>query len=134
REGGPASVGARLRRAEATMSAGATISREFHPTTDRYAFDTGRCAWSRGWVQIDTTQDASYFGTWANLRERRILCFVEGDVITTTCATPESFAREMRRLHEWAVEAGCWLGVDADSRAAEWRAAGLGDLLHAEAA
>ncbi|WP_420637013.1 hypothetical protein [Candidatus Palauibacter sp.] len=85
-------------------------------------------------MQVDTTQDASYFGTWASLRERKILCFAEGDVITTTCATPESFAREMRRLREWAVEAGYWLGVDAGSRAAAWRAAGLGDLLHEEAA
>lgn len=116
------------------MSAAATITREFYPMADRYAFDTGRCAWSQGWVQVDTTQDASYFGTWANLRERQILCFAEGDVITTKCATPESFAREMRRLHQWAVKARYWLGVDAGSRAAEWIEAGLGDLLHEEAA
>lgn len=116
------------------MSAGATSRREFHPMADRYAFDEGRCAWSKGWVQVDTTQDASYYGTWAHLEDRRILCFAEGDIITTECADAESFAREMRRLHEWSADRGEWLGVDADTRADAWRAAGLGDLLHDEAA
>ena len=112
------------------MSAAATVTREFWPMRDRYSFDEGRCAWSLGWVQVDTTQDASYFGTWANLEDRQILVFAEGDVITTTCATPQSFARELRRLRDWAVKNRYWLGVDAGSRARAWIRAGLGDLLH----
>ena len=41
------------------------ITREFCPG-DRYVYDFGLCTYEKGWAQVDTAQDASYFGTWAN--------------------------------------------------------------------
>lgn len=37
--------------------------REFCPT-DRYVYDFGKCSYAKGWAQVDTRQDASYYGTW----------------------------------------------------------------------
>ena len=41
------------------------ITREF-AAADRYTYDFGLCSYENGWAQVDTAQDASYFGTWAN--------------------------------------------------------------------
>jgi hypothetical protein len=41
------------------------ITREFAPA-DRYLYDFGLCSNASSWAQVDTAQDASYFGTWAN--------------------------------------------------------------------
>ena len=41
------------------------ITREFCPG-DRYVYDFGLCRYEKGWAQIDTAQDASFFGTWAD--------------------------------------------------------------------
>ena len=38
------------------------ITREFCPG-DRYTYDFGHCSYENGWAQVDTAQDASYFGT-----------------------------------------------------------------------
>ena len=40
------------------------ITREFCPG-DRYVYDFGLCNHEKGWAQVDTAQDASYFGKWA---------------------------------------------------------------------
>jgi hypothetical protein len=34
--------------------------------TNRYTFDFGTCSPQNGFAQVDTGQDAYYFGTWAN--------------------------------------------------------------------
>ena len=36
------------------------ITREFAPA-DRYVYDFGLCSYEKGWAQVDTAQDASYF-------------------------------------------------------------------------
>ena len=36
------------------------ITREFCPG-DRYLYDFGLCSYKKGWAQVDTAQDASYF-------------------------------------------------------------------------
>ena len=41
------------------------ITREFCPG-DRYTYDFGLCTYEKGWAQVDTAKDASYFGTWAS--------------------------------------------------------------------
>jgi hypothetical protein len=38
---------------------------EFTPS-DRYVYDFVLCTYDKGWAQIDTRQDASYYGTWTN--------------------------------------------------------------------
>ena len=47
-------------------------TREFAPA-DRYIYDFGLCSYENGWAQVDTAQDAAYFGTWAN--PARVLIF-----------------------------------------------------------
>jgi len=40
------------------------IIREFCPG-NRCTYDFGLCSNEKSWAQVDTAQDASYFGTWA---------------------------------------------------------------------
>ena len=60
------------------------ITRQFAPG-DRYRYDFGLCSYENGWAQIDTAQDASWFGIWASPTERTILNFAQGDVTRTIC-------------------------------------------------
>ena len=64
------------------------IIRTFEPG-DRYHYDFDICSCARGWAQVDTAQDAAWFGTWASPSERTILNFAEGDVTRTICETDE---------------------------------------------
>ena len=43
------------------------ITRDFRPLSDRYSIDCGRCSYANGFAQIDTKQDAVWFGTWGRL-------------------------------------------------------------------
>lgn len=68
------------------------IIRSFEPG-DRYRYDFDLCSCARGWAQVDTAQDASWFGTWASPAERTILNFAEGDV-TRNRPDPSNFGRD----------------------------------------
>ena len=46
---------------------------------DRYILDFGACSSKNGFAQIDTDQDASYFGMWCNPVSLRLVSFCEGD-------------------------------------------------------
>ena len=61
------------------------ITRDFKPMSDRYGFDFGPCSTANGFAQIDTRQDASYYGTWCSPAARTIVNYCEGDVTTTVC-------------------------------------------------
>jgi hypothetical protein len=52
----------------------------FVEDTDRYHFDFTECTIAKGWAQVDTTQDASYYGAWINPTKREFIRFAEGDV------------------------------------------------------
>lgn len=109
------------------------IIREFVPA-DRYVYDFGPCSYEKGFAQIDTAQDASYFGTWCSPTKRAIVSYCEGDVTTTLCETDEEFVATVRQIGEWNVAAGYGParidpGFCPDMRAAFERL-GLADLLH----
>ena len=53
--------------------------RSFEPNLNRYYFD-GKYSCSKGWAQMDTHQDAPYYGHWFNPFERRFISFMESDV------------------------------------------------------
>lgn len=90
----------------------ATISRDFGPA-DRYLYDFGLCTISKGWAQIDTSQDASYFGQWINPTKRLIFCYCEGDLILTTCDSDEDLVNEIRVMEDWNVAQGHrFIGID----------------------
>ena len=73
---------------------------------DRYRYDFNLRSCARGWAQVDTGQDASWFGTWASPSERTILNFAEGDVTRTVCDTDEEFATALREIDRWNREHG----------------------------
>ena len=80
--------------------------RDFRPLSDRYSFDFGPCSSANGFAQIDTKQDAPYFGGWCAPATRTIVNFSEGDLTTTVCETDAEFADHLRELAKWNAEAG----------------------------
>ena len=72
---------------------------------DRYAMDfSEQTGWARGWYQLDTPQDAPYYGHWCNPAERRIVAYCEGDIYVTDCETPEAYRREIASILAWAAD------------------------------
>ena len=76
------------------------ITREYAPA-DRYLYDFGLCSYVKGWAQVDTAQDASYFGTWANPTRLLIFNYCEGDTTLKEVASPEEFSAELREINTW---------------------------------
>jgi hypothetical protein len=70
---------------------GTRVSHGFLLDSERYAFDFGGCSYERGWAQVDTNQDASYFGVWTNPTERKIFTFAEGDTTLVECDTDAEY-------------------------------------------
>jgi hypothetical protein len=101
---------------------------------DRYAFDFNHCSAKRGFAQVDTGQDAWYFGTWANPTRLMVVSYCEGDLTIETAESRDEFVAAVRRIKSWNEEQGHgFSGIDAmcnEEIAAGFRALGLGDLLH----
>ena len=105
----------------------------FRPA-DRYVFDFECCTVLEGFAQVDTSQDASYFGTWANPEKLQIVSYCEGDVTVQTAGTPEEFVTAVRELKAWNDKHGWEFhgidGMESQAIIARFEALGLGDLLH----
>lgn len=116
------------------MSTAETIQTErWHEDTARYEFDFKRCRSQDGWAQIDTAQDAWYFGQWANPSKFQIFCYSEGDCCMTTASSPEEFTAEIRRMAKWSIDAGWGFKIDGmcqDPIIKAFQSLGLNDLLH----
>lgn len=110
-----------------------TIVRDFAPA-DRYLYDFRLCTIAKGWAQIDTSQDASYFGQWINPAKRQILCYCEGDIILSKCDTDTDIQDELRKMKAWNEEQGHrFMGIDpgfSEPLKAALVAAGLQEYLH----
>ncbi len=108
-------------------------TKEFAPA-DRYLYDFGMCTSTKGWAQIDTSQDASYYGTWCNPFKRYVFSYCEGDTCLTECDNDAEFITEIRTIKQWNDNNGYkFLGIDPgfnESLMAKLRDLGLGDLLH----
>ena len=106
----------------------------FNPMTDRYEFDFKLCTPSKGWAQVDTSQDAGYFGTWANPEKLEIVNYCEGDITLRTAESGAEFAQALRELKAWNEERGYGFGgIDCamvESIKEDFEELGLGDLLH----
>ncbi len=83
----------------------ATIKRDFSPA-DRYLYDFKILTIEKGWAQLDTRQDASYYGTWINPANRSIFCYCEGDLILTQCDSDSELLAEVSRIAQWNAEQG----------------------------
>jgi len=65
--------------------------------TDRYVFDFKYCKSSDGYAQLDTSEDAHYFGNWVNFKKFEIVSYCEGDITVTNCDDKEEFIKELKR-------------------------------------
>jgi hypothetical protein len=110
------------------------MTRGFAGMSDRYAYDFGRCPSSKGWAQLDTKQDASYYGNWINPLTKELFSFCEGDTTHIYCETDEEFANKVREDIAWHNERGYGPAlIDAMTNptiAESFQKLGLGDLLH----
>lgn len=79
-------------------------TRGFHENGDRYFYDFDKCSHHKGWAQIDTEQDASYYGQWAHPTELKYFSYCEGDTTSIECETPEEFVELMRSLEKFEVD------------------------------
>lgn len=77
---------------------------------DRYYFDFEACKNSNGWCQIDTEQDASYYGNWINPAALKAVTFAEGDLAQISF---EHFAEMTAWMERFAAHPGLgFLGLD----------------------
>ena len=108
--------------------------REFNPMLNRYAYDFGKCSFKNGFAQVDTSQDASYFGTWANPETLTVITYAEGDTTIRIAETTEEFVEELQTIKKWNEDNGYkFLGIDpgcGGKLKESFQSIGLGELLH----
>jgi len=101
---------------------------------NRYHFDAGQCSIKNGWAQVDSPQDASYYGVWANPEKLQVFSYIEGDCILCSAESPQEFAEEIQRMDAWNREhQGKGIMLDTflnGSLDAAFIALGLADFLY----
>lgn len=108
-----------------------TKTESFIQDGERYDFDRQLC-WAKGstWAQVDTDQDAWYYGNWANPVTRSIISFAEGDLTITRCDTAEEFCSELNLMAAWHATQGSYLRIDPkEKHQSLWLELGLGHLM-----
>lgn len=90
----------------------ATVTHSSDFGGSRYKYDTDLCPASKGWAQVDTRQDASYYGTWVNPLTFEMMNYCEGDVAHTKCTDEADFIKALQECIDWNSERECWLGID----------------------
>ena len=95
------------------------------PSLGRYFFDS-ELGSRDGWAQVDTNQDASYYGTWTNARNRTTVSYCEGDVTIERYTTNAEYIQSIRELAAWEP----FKAIDAYRIEDDFRRLGLDDLLH----
>lgn len=110
------------------------IIRDFIGDADRYLFDFRYCTVKKGYAQLDTSQDAPWYGTWVSPERLQIVSYAEGDVTVTKCDSPQEFHDEIRKMKECnEIHGWEFRGIDpgmSESLKAWFVACGLEDLLH----
>ena len=103
----------------------------FHPS-DRYQYDMKL----KGFAQIDTTEDAPYYGIWVSPTKRMIVSYTEGDVSFFWSDNGPEFHEEVRSLIDWlgerfkGIDPG-WPGLKSTEQIIEgFRFYGLQRFLH----
>tara|TARA_B100001094_G_scaffold9325_1_gene8323 strand:- start:418 stop:747 length:330 start_codon:yes stop_codon:yes gene_type:complete len=108
-----------------------TIKKEtyFVESGDRYYFDFNL----KGYSQVDTKQDASYYGHWASPFDFKLVGYVEGDVTISTAPNKKEFVELMRSTAKWYSDNDDKLNIDCmlkEDQKQAWKELGLADLLH----
>ena len=111
----------------------ATLTRGSDFMNDRYRYDFRLCTYANGWAQLDTKQDAPYYGNWVNPTERKLFSYCEGDTVLTECEDDADFVQSVRECCDWHKERDYFIGIDV-GRESEMRSRfeslGLGEFLH----
>ena len=111
-----------------------TKTHKFYSMEERYKWDLGDCSPTKGFAQMDTAQDAWYYGNWANPTTFTLVSYAEGDLNTTVCDSAQEFCAEIRRFVAWNnAEQPRFRGIDpllSPSIEKAFADLGLGDLLH----
>lgn len=101
---------------------------------NRYFFDGNVCSSSKGFAQIDTSQDASYFGIWANPEKLMIVSYCEGELTVQIADNEAEFVQEVLKIKQWNEEYGHeFYGIDPgfnDGLKSSFERMGLSHLLH----
>ena len=108
-------------------------TRSFDGMTDRYKFDFGAYSHKNGYAQVDTSQDASYYGTWTNPFKLVLFTYCEGDMTLQEAETVEEYVEMILNFKAWADGFGAFKGIDAgmnNGTIERFIELGLGDLLH----
>ena len=79
---------------------------------DRYKYDFRLLKAVDGWAQLDSRQDASYYGQWVNPLTLKLFSYCEGDTTLTECTDEPDFIATVRECIRWNQEAGYWIGID----------------------
>lgn len=86
---------------------------QFFNPLDRYVFDFKLCTTKNGFAQVDTGQDAHYFGIWANPFEKRVVTYCEGDVTIEDAETIAEFVSIFENIKRFYDESGYgYRGID----------------------
>jgi hypothetical protein len=81
--------------------------------TDRYLFDFYYCSTKKGYAQVDTSQDASYYGIWTNPFKRTVFSYCEGDTCLKTADNDDEYVKELLDIKQWNFENGyVFKGID----------------------
>lgn len=104
---------------------------EFRPDLSRYYFDNGECNPTQtDFCQIDTWQDAPYFGIWADPVNLKITKFVESEVYRSEYDTEEEFTEKVEEILSFHRQDGGHAAIDGYGNRDDWRRLGFGDDLH----
>lgn len=105
------------------------VKRTFDSSLDRYNFDWGICSTKMGFAQVDTDQDFSHHGVWANPHSLTVISFCEGDVTVERANSVAEFVAKLRQINEF-YDKCCIDGMCDKDLIAKFTEQGLGDLLH----
>lgn len=83
----------------------------YHDGT-RYDFDNTLL--SKGYYQIDTSEDASYYGNWINPIERKRVAFAEGDLREIQYDNDEEMIQDLKEMDAWEKEHSGSKGIKID--------------------
>ena len=111
------------------------MTHEFFNDINRYHWDFDICTPARGFAQVDTTQDAWYYGTWANPFSFTLVTYAEGDLNTSVADTADEFCEMIRDFVGWNNAEGLarFKGIDpmlSPHIEQAFQALGLGEFLH----
>ena len=80
--------------------------------SDRYIFDFNMCSFKKGFAQLETTEDASYFGNWINFKSLELVTYCEGDLTVIKCDDVEEFKKELLKTVSWYKKNKSFIGID----------------------